>query len=73
VSTFSVVIPVYKEEDNVLRVHERLAPVLDELEGVTDWEIVFSLDPSPDATEERILTLAIRDHLSTTEQGAASP
>jgi L-arabinose transport system ATP-binding protein len=26
-----------------------------------------------DATEERILTLAIRDHLSTTEQGAASP
>jgi dolichol-phosphate mannosyltransferase len=61
VSSFSVVIPVYKEEDNVPRVYERLAPVLDELEGVTDWEIVFSLDPSPDATEERILELRERD------------
>ena len=60
-STFSVVIPVYKEEDNVLRVYERLAPVLDELEGIGDWEIVFSLDPSPDATEERILELRERD------------
>src|SRR4051812_50086090 len=60
-STFSVVIPVYKEEDNVLRVYERLAPVLDDLEGVTEWEIVFSLDPSPDATEERILELRERD------------
>src|SRR3954470_9075667 len=61
VSTFSVVIPVYKEEDNVLRVYERLAPVLDDLQGVTEWEIVFSLDPSPDATEERILELRERD------------
>src|SRR3954454_5213330 len=60
-STFSVVIPVYKEEDNVLRVYERLAPVLDDLQAVTEWEIIFSLDPSPDATEERILELRERD------------
>jgi polyisoprenyl-phosphate glycosyltransferase len=61
VSTFSVVIPVYKEEDNVQRVYDRLVPVLDALEGVVDWEIVFSLDPSPDRTEERILELRERD------------
>ena len=60
-STFSVVIPVYKEEDNVQRVYDRLVPVLDALEGVADWEIVFSLDPSPDRTEERILELRERD------------
>jgi dolichol-phosphate mannosyltransferase len=60
-STFSVVIPVYKEEENVPRVYERLAPVLDALEGVTDWELVFSLDPSPDRTEEAILDLRARD------------
>jgi dolichol-phosphate mannosyltransferase len=60
-STFSVVIPVYKEEENVPRVYERLAPVLDRLPGVTDWEIVFSLDPSPDRTEEVILELRERD------------
>jgi len=59
--TFSVVIPVYKEEDNVPRVYERLVGVLDALPGVTDWEIVFSLDPSPDRTEEVILELRERD------------
>ncbi len=60
-STFSVVIPVYKEEENVPRVYERLRPVLDALPGVTDWEIVFSLDPSPDRTEEVVLELRDRD------------
>jgi dolichol-phosphate mannosyltransferase len=60
-STFSVVIPVYSEEDNVPRVYERLVPVLEGLPGVTGWEIVFSLDPSPDATEQRILELRARD------------
>lgn len=59
--TFSVVIPVFKEEDNVPRVYERLVPVLDALPGVDDWEIVFSLDPSPDRTEEVILALRDRD------------
>ena len=60
-STFSVVIPVYKEEENVPRVYERLVPVLDALPGVEDWEIVFSLDPSPDRTEEAVLELRARD------------
>lgn len=60
-STFSVVIPVYKEEENVPRVYDRLAPVLAGLRGVDDWEIVFSLDPSPDRTEEVILALRDRD------------
>lgn len=60
-STFSVVIPVYKEEENVPRVYQRLVPVLDALPGVTAWEIVFSLDPSPDRTEQVILDLRARD------------
>lgn len=60
-SSVSVVIPVYKEEDNVPRVYERLVPVLDRLPGVDGWEIVFSLDPAPDRTEERILELRERD------------
>jgi dolichol-phosphate mannosyltransferase len=55
----SVVIPAYKEEENVGRAYERLAAVLD---GVgEDWELIFSVDPSPDLTEERILELRARD------------
>lgn len=55
----SVVIPAYNEEANVDRVHERLSAVLDRI-GTT-WELIFSLDPSTDATEERILALRERD------------
>jgi dolichol-phosphate mannosyltransferase len=51
----SVVIPAYKEEANVSRVYDRLRPVLDSI-GM-DWEIIFSVDPSPDGTEQRILEL----------------
>lgn len=55
----SVVIPTYNEEANVLAVYERLAPILDDVEP--NWEIIFSVDPSTDATEERILELRKRD------------
>ncbi|MGI8714430.1 MAG: glycosyltransferase family 2 protein, partial [Solirubrobacteraceae bacterium] len=55
----SVVIPAYKEEANVDRAYERLAATLDGMGG--DWELIFSVDPSPDATEERILALRERD------------
>ena len=55
----SVVIPAYNEEANVDRVHERLSAVLDRI-GTT-WELIFSLDPSTAATEERILALRERD------------
>jgi polyisoprenyl-phosphate glycosyltransferase len=49
----SLVVPVYKEEGNIAEFLGRVVPVL---ESVTrDFEIIFSMDPSPDQTEERIL------------------
>ena len=49
----SLVVPVYKEEGNIAEFLRRVVPVV---EGVTrDFEIIFSMDPSPDRTEERIL------------------
>ena len=57
--SLSVVIPAYKEEDNIDRVYERLRGVLDGLD--MDWELIFSVDPSPDRTEELILGLRERD------------
>lgn len=58
-SDLSIVIPAYNEEANVDRVHERLSAVLDGM-GVS-WELIFSVDPSTDATEEVILHLRERD------------
>ncbi len=49
----SIVVPVYKEEKNIPEFLRRLRPILS---GVTeDYEIIFSMDPSPDRTEEVIL------------------
>jgi dolichol-phosphate mannosyltransferase len=56
----SVVIPVYNEEENVVRAYERIAATLDAVEDL-EWELIFSADPSSDATEERILELRERD------------
>ena len=55
----SIVIPAYNEEANVGPVYERLRAVLDGL-GV-EWELIFSVDPSTDATEPLIVELAQRD------------
>ncbi len=55
----SIVIPAYNEAANVGRVYERLRTVLDGL-GV-DWELIFSVDPSSDATEPMIIELGQRD------------
>jgi dolichol-phosphate mannosyltransferase len=55
----SVVVPAYNEEANVPRVYARLAAVLDGLGLV--WELIFSVDPSSDRTEELILGLRARD------------
>src|SRR5882724_12687855 len=55
----SLVVPVYKEEASIpiflQRVQAVLAPV------TTDYEVIFSLDPSPDRTEEVILEYRARD------------
>jgi glycosyltransferase involved in cell wall biosynthesis len=55
----SIVVPVYKEEKNIPEFLRRLRPILS---GVTeDYEIIFSLDPSPDRTEDVILAARAAD------------
>ena len=49
----SIVVPVYKEEKNVSEFLARLRPILSQV--TEDYEIIFSLDPSPDRSEEVIL------------------
>jgi len=49
----SIVVPVYKEEANIRPFLKRTELVLEEM-GLS-YEIIFSLDPSPDKTEEVIL------------------
>ncbi len=57
--SLSVVVPAYNEQANIERVYERLKAVLESLE--MHWEIIFSVDPSTDRTEELILALRERD------------
>jgi dolichol-phosphate mannosyltransferase len=49
----SIVVPVYKEEKNIPEFLRRLQTLLAPITG--DYEIIFSLDPSPDRTEDIIL------------------
>jgi dolichol-phosphate mannosyltransferase len=55
----SIVVPVYKEEKNVPEFLKRIRPILSAI--TEDYEIIFSLDPSPDRTEEVILDERSRD------------
>ena len=57
--TVSVIIPAYREEANIEAVYDRLSQVFEPLP--VDWELIFSVDPSPDRTEEMILELRKRD------------
>ena len=55
----SIVVPVYKEEKNIPEFLSRVGTIL---EGITsEFEIIFSMDPSPDRTEEIILEHRSRD------------
>src|SRR4051812_22861507 len=49
----SLVVPVYKEEKNIPEFLRRLRPILAPL--TEDYEVIFSMDPSPDRTEDVIL------------------
>lgn len=49
----SIIVPVYKEETNIRPFLARMEKVLEKLN--LSYEIIFSLDPSPDQTEEVIL------------------
>jgi dolichol-phosphate mannosyltransferase len=55
----SVVVPVYREEQNVPVFLDRVQPVLERLTAA--YEIVFCMDPSPDRTQEAILERRARD------------
>src|SRR2546428_11882822 len=55
----SVVVPVYKEEDNISEFLQRIVPILNG--SLNDFEIIFVLDPSPDRTEEIILAHHVED------------
>ena len=48
----SIVVPVYKEEENIRPFLDRMEKVLHSMK--VDYEILFCLDPSPDRTEEVI-------------------
>lgn len=55
----SVVVPVYKEAENI---PEYLRVVLPIVRSITEkYEVIFSMDPSPDTTEEVILAARTQD------------
>jgi len=53
VPNISIIVPVYKEENNIRPFLSRTESVMSAM-GVT-YEVIFALDPSPDRTEEIIL------------------
>ncbi len=56
----SLIVPVYKEEGNIPEFLRRIKTVLSAV--TEDYEIIFSLDPSPDRTEEVILENRAKDN-----------
>jgi dolichol-phosphate mannosyltransferase len=55
----SVVIPAYNEQDNVRPVYERLSKIMGQVD--MEWELVFSIDPCTDQTEELVRELCDQD------------
>jgi dolichol-phosphate mannosyltransferase len=53
----AVIVPTYKERENV---RELIARLEDVLQGI-DWEVVFVDDDSPDGTPDVVRALALRD------------
>lgn len=55
----SVIVPVYREEKNIPEFIQRILPILSSISE--KYEIIFSMDPSPDRTEEVILQFRAKD------------
>jgi dolichol-phosphate mannosyltransferase len=49
----SIIVPVYKEEKNIPEFLRRVQVILAPITG--DYEVIFSMDPSPDRTEAVVL------------------
>ncbi|HYK87178.1 MAG TPA: glycosyltransferase family 2 protein [Acidobacteriota bacterium] len=61
-TTLSVVIPVYCEQESLPYLRERLAPVLRSLEGKGyAWELILVDDGSTDATPAMLRSMALED------------
>ena len=56
VPAISVIVPIYKEAGSIAPFLARTVPIL---EALGSYEIIFTLDPSPDATEE-----VVREHIA---------
>lgn len=56
----SLVVPVYKEQNNIDPFLTRAVPVLQRLAS-DNYEIIFALDPSPDKTEQVIMDAISRN------------
>lgn len=56
----SVVVPVFREESNIIPFLETIVPIVSKL--TEDYEIIFSMDPSPDRTEAVILEQRAGNH-----------
>lgn len=55
----SIIVPVFREEKNVPEFLRRIVPILESAKS--SFEVIFSLDPSPDRTEQVILEHRERD------------
>src|SRR5258705_767788 len=49
----SIVVPVYREEKNIPEFLSRVVAIFEKI--TSEFEIIFSMNPSPDRTEEIIL------------------
>ena len=56
---YSIVIPVYNEEENIILLYERLVPILDKLSH--DSEVIFIDDGSTDDTVDQIKEIINKD------------
>lgn len=55
----SLIVPVYREEKSLPEFFKRVPAILESI--TKDYEIIFSMDPSPDATETLILEAREKD------------
>ena len=56
-SSVTIVVPTYKERDNILAFYKEVSSALDDV----DWQIVFVDDNSPDGTAAVAEELAAKD------------